>query len=94
MTESELLQRLSERARQEPAGEIDVAKRVVRRLSRERTPVVDRRLAVVLACACSLSAFGLGLLLTQETVRDPVTEMSRLAVRGTGPNALWRLVER
>lgn len=91
---AEILLRLGEQAHAEATPNVDVSRAVIARLSRQRSPIVDRRLAVVLAGACVLSAFGLAaLFVAPQPQRDAVSSLSAVAVSGTGQNALWRLLQ-
>jgi hypothetical protein len=93
MNELDLLQRLGAQTQAETGPPIDVAAAVIQRLAGRPSRTVDRRLAVVTACACGLSVLAMGAAWLSRPAHDTVATLSEAVIHSTGPEALLSLLE-
>jgi hypothetical protein len=93
MNEFDVLGRLAQRARDEQAPELDVSQRVMRRIERQARASGVRGLKVLSATAGLLSLVGLAVLLYPSRDPDPLIRLSRVALSGTGPNSITRVLQ-
>jgi hypothetical protein len=93
MNEFDLLGQLGSRTRDAVAPPIDVAEKVIQRIRRRPTRVVDSRLALVAVGACALSALAIVVPWVRRPEPDTVATLSEVAFNSTGPEALLRVLD-
>jgi hypothetical protein len=93
MNELYLLGRLGTRSRGEAEPTIDVTARVIQRIARRRSRMIDPRLALVSVGACVLSALAIAATRPAEPANDTLAALSEAAFNSTDPEALLRVLE-